>query len=157
MKLHLTLTYQNLTRILFFVFFNIFTSSLSGQTLYGEKRVAFPEEKQVLINIGDLKPPYLRFTPTVTDIDSVDFFLQNYFSIISTKQNKHPILENYYRQYVGVIQNGQKCIYINASYKKSNNFLENTFHPKGGGQGYFQTIIDIYNKKVMTFSFNAPK
>jgi len=140
--------------ILFCLF--ICTSNLFGQITYGEKRVAFDQEKKVLIYLGN-NIPYLRFTPTVADIDSADSFLQKYFLTIFTKQNNHPKLENYYRQYVGVIQNGLKCIYINASYKKENYFLENTFYPKGGGEGYFQTVVNINDKKIINFHFNAPK
>ena len=156
MKLQTTLPNQTFTRILFLFCLFIYTPNLSGQTTYGEKRVAFPQEKQVIINIGDINS-YQRFTPTVTDIDSTDSFLQNYFLTIYTKQNNHPNLENYYRQYVGVIANGKKCVYINASYKKDDYFLENTFYPKGGGQGYFRALIDIYTKTVITFHFNAPR
>ncbi len=144
------------TKILILFCLFIYTLNLSGQTTYGEKRVAFPQERQVIINIGDINP-YQRFTPTIKDIDSADSFLQNYFLTIYTKENSHPSLEKYFRQYVGIIQNGQKFVYINASYNKGDYFLENTFYPKGGGQGYFRTFIDIHNKKVIRFDFNAPK
>jgi hypothetical protein len=148
--------YTSFTRIFFSFSLCICTSNLLGQTIYGEKRVAFPQEKKVIISIGDIST-YQRFSPTVTDIDIADSLLQNYFLTILTKQNKHPSLENYYRQYVGVVKNGIKCIYINASYKKKKYFLENTFYPKGGGQGYFRTLIDINNKSVINFHFNASK
>src|SRR5207248_544789 len=76
---------------------------------------------------------YKRFTPTITDIDSADIFLKQYFLTIITKGNKHPQFENYYRQYVGLWLDGKRCIFINASCRKENYFLQNTYYPKGGG------------------------
>jgi hypothetical protein len=129
--------------------------NVSGQITQGEKRVIFPQEKKVLIDITQ-DTLYKRFTPTLADIDSADVFLKQYLLTIN-KDKKHYQFDDYYRQYVGLFLKGRKCIFVNASCQKTEYFFENTYYPKGGGQCFFQTLVDSYNKKVLDFFFNAPK
>lgn len=132
------------------------SENMYSQVLYGDKRVIFPKEKNILFGLSD-GTPYRLFTPDSADVEKADSILQGYFlSMQATKKNK-PELEKYYRQYAGVIQNGQHIIYVNASAKKEIYFFQNMYYPKGGGENYFRALIDIKNGRVLTFNFNAPK
>ena len=134
----------------------IISTNSFAQILYGEKRVVFEKEKNVFVGFKS-DSNTLRFTPTENNLDSVDAILQKYFLTMLTKSKMHPNFENYFRQYVGVIIKGEKCIFINAAFRKTESFLEHTFGPKGGGEGYFGTIINLEKSIVVRFSFNASR
>lgn len=146
----------NITRLIFFASFLIATINVSGQLLQDTRRVIFLKETPVLFNLTK-DTALQRFTPTSDDIDSVDSFLNQYFLTISNQGDKHPNVDNYYRQYVGFWIKGKKCIYINASCRQPDYFLKNTYYPKGGGECYFRTLVDLNDKKISDFYFNAPK
>ena len=134
----------------------IISTNSFAQILYGEKRVVFEKEKNVFVGFKS-DSNTLRFTATENNLDSADLILQNHFQTILTKNKKYPILEDYYRQYVGVIIKGERCIFINASFRKMESFLEHTYRPKGGGEGYFGTIINFDKSSVVRFGFNATR
>ena len=143
-------------RILLFYTLIIFSLKVSGQLQEGEKRVIFLKETPVYFHLTK-DSIYSRFTPTVTNIDSADLFLRAYLLKNKYYDNTSVNLDAYFRQYVGILLNGQQTIFVNASCRKPEYFLENTYYPKGGGSCYFQTLIDISNRKVFKFFFNAPK
>ena len=142
--------------IYFFSFLLIVTTNVTGQLLQDPKRVIFFKETAVAMSyLTDTAIE--RFTPKLADIDLADSILTDYFLSIKLNQNKHLKPKDYFTQYVGTLINGSKYIFINAACYETESFLKNTYGPKGGGQGYFKTLIDIENKKVLKFYFNAPK
>jgi hypothetical protein len=67
------------------------------------------------------------------------------------------LYESYYRQYFGFLANGKKYIYVTAFCFKPDCFLTTSCSYKGGGNCFFQVLVDINNKKAGVFHFNAPK
>jgi hypothetical protein len=120
-----------------------------GQKILSDKQVVFEKKSQI-----SLYNPYEileRFTPSETEIKIADDILTK-----SLNDNKLT-LDTYFRQYVGLIQNNEKIIYINASCQKTEYFETNTLYPKGGGNCYFQCFVNINKKETEKLSFNAPK
>ena len=147
---------KSIINCFFLIAFLIITITVSGQILQDEKRVIFLKETSILFDLTKDNPQQ-RFTPTATEIDSADSVLDNYFLTINSVNSKNHHVDKYFRQYVGLWLKGQKIIFISASCHKPDYFSENTFYPKGGGQCYFRTLIDINTKQVYQFYFNAPK
>lgn len=137
-----------------FLFLN-FAALVKGQILYGGKRVVFRKESSVYITVPN-EVISERFTTTLKDIDSADEIVKKHLLAINKKGEGFK-LDNYYKQYVGLIVNGKKWVYMNASTKKEDYFLVNTLYPKGGGKDYFTSFIDIDSRKIISFYFNAPK
>ncbi len=127
---------------------------LSTNAQQGVWRVVFPKESKVDFTIRDTA--YYRFTPTLENIDSVDVFLKIFLINTRTQSGRLFNLEKYYRQYAGLWRNGRNCIYVNAFCTKPEYFIKNTGWPRGGGECYFQMLVDISNKTVFNFRFNAP-
>ncbi len=147
---------KGLLKLTIFLGFYIITTHVFGQKQLDAKRVVFLKEIPVLF---DLKKDtsIKRFTPTTQDIDSIDILLTQYFLQINSMDSKHLFITDYYRQYVGLCISGKKRIFINASCNQPDYFLKNTYYPKGGGHCYFRTLVDLDDKKVSEFYFNAPK
>ncbi len=123
-----------------------------GQQQVDSKRVIFFKETQVLLDLKN-DATINRFTPSLADIDNADSLLNQYFKT----NNATIFIDSIYRQYVGLRINYKKCIYINASCRQPDHFLQNTYYPKGGGRCYFRTIVDVDAKWVVEIGFNAPK
>ena len=135
----------------------LFAGNSSAQQLLDEKRVIFLAETPVMVG-WHRDSSYQRFTPTPKEIDSTDVVLLRYLQGTIKNDDSSSLLSDYYRQYVGLLLKGRKYIYINASCNKPGYFLQNTHYPKGGGQCYFQTVVDPWiSRRVETFYFNAPK
>jgi len=127
-----------------------------AQELQGEKRVIFLKQTPVSCDlISDSLVQ--RFTPSLPEIDSADLAVNNHLQDITMANGINLRGGDYFRQYAGIWWQGQKLIFINASCRKPDYFMENTYHPKGGGECYFRALVDINTKKISRFSFNAPK
>ena len=130
--------------------------TVSGQLLIDSNRVIFPKEKSVVFDMVTSTTPE-RFTPTLDDIDNAEIILNENFHAVTPSTDNYIDVEKYFRQYVGLIFSDIRYIFIIASCKRSDNFLTNTFYPKGGGVCYFRGLIDIDSKKVFKIYVNAPK
>lgn len=147
---------KGLVRSTVFICLSILTTDVFGQMQIDTKRVIFLKETPILF---DLKKDtsISRFTPTMEDINTSDTLLRQYFIQLHFKDSRYTLVDDFYKQYAGLRIKGRNCIFINASCRPKDYFLQNTYHPKGGGQCYFQTIIDLDNKKNIEFYFNAPR
>jgi hypothetical protein len=156
MRLSSELITKSVINCFFLIAFLIIAITASGQILQDVKRVIFLKGTSILFDLTKDNPQQ-RFTPTASEIDSADLVLDNYFLTIDSVNSKNHQVDNYFRQYVGLWLKGQKIIFINCSCHKPDHFSENSFYPKGGGQCYFRTLININTKQVCQFYFNAPK
>jgi hypothetical protein len=113
--------------------------------------------------------PYQLFNPTIHEVKLADSIAKLWLS--NTEKMKsiyrygfqngldhlptYPY-EAYYRQYLGLITNGQHVIYINAlGYKKE--YFETFFsHPVGGGGLFFQVKIQLSEKRAFDLQMNDP-
>ncbi|AHM59120.1 hypothetical protein D770_04265 [Flammeovirgaceae bacterium 311] len=92
-----------------------------------------------------------EYYQTVAENPDQDFQLENF------------IIENqakYTRQYVPVINSeGEKLLYVNAycSLPGPDDWKTKLFRIMGGGDCYFQAIINLSKKEVVRFNVNAPK
>lgn len=125
-------------------------NTVSGQFLIDSNRVIFPKERSILFDMVASTTPE-RFTPTLDDIDNAEIILNQKFHAVTLSTEK------YFSQYVGFLFDDIRYIFINASCKRPDDFLTNTFYPKGGGVCYFRALIDIDSKKVFKIYVNAPK
>ncbi len=132
------------------------TYPVSGQVSQGPKRMIFLKETPVFFDRAS-DSSLQRFTPALAEIDSADVYLAHYFPTMGNPENQERTPDNYYRQYVGVVIDWKKCIFINASCELTDYFSKNTWSPRGGGSCYFRALIDLNNKKVLSLFFNAPK
>jgi hypothetical protein len=156
MRIHTSFISLIFFKTVFSLFLIACTLKLYAQIDFGEKRVVFTKDKNVAINlINDTS--FIRFSPLTNDIDRADSLLKEYSITSKSSPNSSPNIDNYFRQYVGFNQKFIRYIYVNASVNLPDYFLLNTLYPKGGGNDYFQALIDIDNRKVLIFNFNAPK
>ena len=130
--------------------------TVSGQLLIDSNKVIFPKESSVFFDMIPNTTPE-RFTPTRDDINNAEIILNQNFHAVTPSTENYIDVEKYFRQYVGLIFSDIRYIFIIASCKRSDNFLINTFYPKGGGVCYFRALIDIDSKKVFKYYVNAPK
>jgi len=147
---------RNSIDLFIFIVVSTFTINVLGQQSQGDNRVIFFKETSILLDLPK-ESSYTRFTPSITDINSADLFLKEYFFSTLNLDTSVVQLDNYFRQYIGLLLTGERIIFINASCRKPDYFLQNTYYPKGGGKCYFRTLVDIDNKKILNFNFNAPK
>lgn len=150
-------TVQHLhSRILALIFVFSVAISVSGQSWLDSKRIVFPKESLVLL---DLIPDssFQRFTPNREEVDSVDRYLSLYLAEMDDQPGRKVNIAGYNRQYVGVVMKGRKCVFINAACRLTDSFSKNTAYPKGGGTCFFRTLIDLDQKEVLSCLFNAPK
>ena len=134
--------------IIIFIF--LLTSKTSfGQKILSEKQVIFEKDNQILLD--NQCKIFERFTPTETEIEIADN------NLVKKLNDNKLTLDTYFRQYVGLIKNNERIIYINASCQKTEYFKTNTSYPKGGGNCYFQGFVNINKNETEKLSFNAPK
>lgn len=143
-------------RVILSVYLLTATLQVSGQVLQDAKRVIFPEDIPILFDLIE-DSTLKRFTPGLPDIDSADAILKQHFLTFNAEGEKSIDPVNYYRQYAGFWIDGKKFIFLNASCRQTDYFMKNTYYPRGGGQCYFRTLINLYDKKINSFYFNAPK
>lgn len=150
------LTAKVVARCITFIGLYCIALNVSGQVQPGTKRMIFPKETRILCDlITDTAAQ--RFTPTVEDIDRIDSLLGQYFIQKVTGNSPQITVQDYYRQFAGFWVNGKRCVFVNASCRYPDYFLQNTYYPKGGGQCYFRAIVDLDNRKMVVFYFNAPQ
>ncbi|HMK04728.1 MAG TPA: hypothetical protein VK489_11075 [Ferruginibacter sp.] len=131
-----------------------FTSN--AQTEVDKYRVIFPAETRLRSD-----GVHGRFTPDTNDINKADSISTLYISS-GTYKNKYikGEIKNYgehFKQYFGLIVDGHKVIFINASCRMQACFLTYLCYPKGGGACYFKTKVRLIDEKVIEFGINAPK
>jgi hypothetical protein len=86
-----------------------------------------------------------------------------------------PVVSDYYRQYVGIIANGHRLIFINGFHRSHFQLMQridSIDHARGrsahhfdwrttpvlvcdGGAGYFSAIYDPNTRAILQFSFNG--
>lgn len=110
-----------------------------------------------------------KFTPTIEEIglakelskNHIDSLEQNRDSKIVKQYGKLLKFNNtdYYRQYVGFIDNkGNRIIFINAvckAYGQKSDLTKNWIFVLDGGSCFYQIKIDLTNKKCFDFSVNG--
>jgi len=110
-----------------------------------------------------------KFTPTIDEIElakemsknHIDSLEQNRDSKIVKQYGKLLKFNNadYYRQYVGFIDNkGNKIIFINAvckGYGQKSDLTKNWIFVLDGGSCFYQIKVDLTNKKCFDFSVNG--
>ncbi|MBN8878042.1 MAG: hypothetical protein J0I32_10885 [Sphingobacteriales bacterium] len=140
------------------IYFSCLLTTIQGlaQDSQDSKRMIFPQETPVSF---DLLPDsnWQRFTPSLAEIDSADRYLMTWLSRETPADRNPPALNLYYRQYVGILRNGKRYVYINAACRKPDYFTKNTLYPRGGGNCYFRALIDLKTNEVITLLFNAPR
>jgi hypothetical protein len=146
---------------------------LSPVEVFSQMRIDSMETiffKEDLIDTSSIDvTPYQLFNPTIQEVKVADsiakFWLSNPEKMKSIYRygfqaglDHLPIYpyERYYRQYLGLIMNGQHVIYINAlGYKKG--YFETFFsHPVGGGGLFFQIKIQLSEKRAFDLQVNDP-
>lgn len=147
---------NSLLRLTVFICLSILTTHVLGQTRIDTKRVIFLKETPILFDLKN-DTSVSRFTPTLEDINIIDTLLSQQFARVDFKDNRYTLIIDYYKQYVGLWIKGRKYIFINTSCRLQDYFLRNTYYPKGGGQCYFRTLVDLNEKKITEFHFNAPR
>jgi len=102
--------------------------------------------------------------PTKADIDGLEANLQQ-ITELSRKGKyswmliEHP--ERYFRQYVGVLQGGEKRIYVNAFCGFNNGTLapkdwrNRLIHISDGGNGVWRSLYDNTSKTFLELSING--
>lgn len=150
------LTVKIVARCIAFTGLYSITPNVSAQVQPDTKRVIFLKETQILCDLIE-DTAAQRFTPTVGDMDSVDSLLGQYFKQKGTGNIPQITIHNYYRQFAGFWINGKRCVFVNASCRYPDYFLQNTYYPRGGGQCYFRAMVDLDNRKMIGFYFNAPR
>lgn len=135
---------------------SFFAGQVTAQSLQDPFRVVFREETPVLF---DLLPDsnWQRFTLSLAEIDSADRFLMTRLTRDTPADRNPPALNLYYRQYVGILRNGKRYVYINAACRKPDYFTKNTFYPRGGGNCYFRAWVDLEAGTVETLRVNGLK
>lgn len=127
-----------------------------GQTGAAPQKKIFPKEVKIFCDLLT-DSSATRFTPLNAEADSADSCLFRYFETLSTPEKTAPDPEQYHRQYAGFFINGKKSVFVNGSCKLPDHFTENIYLPRGGGVCYFQALIDLADKKIIRFMFNAPR
>ncbi|HMI78721.1 MAG TPA: hypothetical protein VK484_08000 [Ferruginibacter sp.] len=141
-------------KYLFTLFMMANASISNAQTEIDKYRVIFPAGTR-------LDDVHGRFTPDINDINKADSISTLYISSGAYKnQYVKGVIKNYqeyFKQYFGLIVDGQKVIFINATCRMQACFLSFLCYPKGGGACYFKAKARLADEKIIGFSVNAPK
>ena len=107
------------------------------------------------IMIPEFFHPLPTWTVSPEDISIVEQLLEKH---TEKKDNLSKPLEQYTRQYVGIVHEGRKKVYLNAFCDDLNQldaWKTNLLWVLDGGDCYFQVVIDLEKKKVLRFSVNG--
>ena len=127
--------------------------SLSAQVRLDENRIVFEADNQsiALWNLSDS-----FFTPAIQEIEFVDNHLRDYFKKNAAETANYDY-SKYFRQYCGLIINGQKIVFVNAACSKEEKFTQVLLPYRGEGACYFRTNVNLKDGKVIDFKFNESK
>jgi hypothetical protein len=125
------------------------TSSFAQNTK-DEKHIVFSADKK--LSWCD-KDSLERFTPTAMEVDSVDAYLRRRFNELLRAERKQDF-ENYYKQYAGQLQNGQRIVYVLGSCIKLPTAEEDILNVRGSNQCFFEARINLSKRKLQSFQFN---
>jgi hypothetical protein len=124
--------------------------SLSAQVRLDENRMVF-EADNPSVALWNLSDSF--FTPAIPDIEFVDTHLRAYFKKNASETANYDY-SKYFRQYCGLIINGEKIVFVNAACSKEEKFTQVLLPYRGEGDCYFRTNVNLKDGKVIDFKFN---
>jgi hypothetical protein len=123
------------------------------------KRMVFSADRQLAGFCSD--SVRLSFTPALSEIDSVDMYLKKFLRLKSPNQLQPHNLEDYYRQYIGRIIDKQKVVIVMGYCSKMKHYYKHFYDAvisvRGGGDCFFEAEVNLQNKQIQHFHFNAPR
>jgi hypothetical protein len=93
------------------------------------------------------------WTPTLQDIKGIEPVILNYLSKEGNQVYKK--IGNYKRQYVGIIINKQRILYVNFFCGDEPHFRTKEIFVKDGGDCFFQIKINMINRKGIYLNING--
>ncbi len=112
---------------------------------------------------GDPKPHFESWEPTMGDIDDIEDDLPE-ISVLSTKlADPNRRIDNphqYFRQYLAVVMNGKRTIFVNALCsidrpETQNQWRKRLLFGNDGGKCYWQTMYDVSTRRFSNLMVNG--
>lgn len=147
-----------LMRVALIVILSLLAACSNGQRVSPHSVILKPKNApKVIKSCNPEIPPDITdyWTPSVADAQQMEALLPNFL----LNSPIHRQFSDYYRQYVGVIANGRKLVFVSAFVTPSEWHMHWKSDPVavcGGGSDYWRVAFDPQTKEFSHWNVNGP-